>query len=112
MILLFTQLYLSCEADVMKHLETLGYSFSCHQTWLQEFDLRVVNLALDLRDGVRLAKLSEVVANTPGAVMRVRKSDRDRDRQRRRGGKTLTLFVFSFCDILLCLACRRFTTAK
>ncbi len=37
----------------------------------QELDLRVVNLALDLRDGIRLAKLVEAVSGGQLALMKV-----------------------------------------
>jgi hypothetical protein len=36
---------------------------SYSQTWLEEFDYHIFNLATDLRDGVRLARLVEVLTN-------------------------------------------------
>lgn len=46
--------FLSGEGDVTRHLSYLGYVVSYVQTPLDEFDYAVTNLAIDLRNGVRL----------------------------------------------------------
>ena len=45
-----------------RHLMLLGYSVSCKQSALDEYNFAVSNLATDLRDGIRLAKLVEVLS--------------------------------------------------
>lgn len=35
------------------------------QTFLDEFDYKISNLAVDMRDGVRLAKIMDVLKNDP-----------------------------------------------
>ena len=50
----FSRDYLAGEGDITKHLSYLGYTVSRKQTPLEEFDYAVTNLAVDLRDGVRL----------------------------------------------------------
>ncbi len=54
MLLCFSRNYLHREGDLVKHLSYLGYTVSHVQTPLQEFDFGVTNLAVDLRDGLRL----------------------------------------------------------
>lgn len=64
----FCRMFLSKEGRIDKHLKQLGYVVSYQQTPLDEVDLEVKNLAIDLRDGVRLAKLMEtltLVNSTP-----------------------------------------------
>jgi abnormal spindle-like microcephaly-associated protein len=79
LVLTFSKLYLSGEGDTVRHLAVLGINVSYSQSWLevctfllsdipsddmfQEFDYHVTNLASDLRDGVRLARLLEVLTN-------------------------------------------------
>ena len=46
--------FLSGEGDVVKHLSYLGYVVNQEQTVLDEFDYAVTNVAVDLKDGVRL----------------------------------------------------------
>lgn len=54
MLIQFSRDYLSGEGDVTKHLGYLGYVVTHQQTSMDEFDYAVTNLAVDLRDGVRL----------------------------------------------------------
>ncbi|CAM9214746.1 unnamed protein product, partial [Phaeothamnion confervicola] len=64
--------FLRGEGDLVRHLGKAGYAVPHRQTYIDEFDYRVVNLAVDLRDGVRLARLGEVLCcdgdKTPAAV--------------------------------------------
>ena len=52
------------EGDVLRHLTLLGYTVSFAQSYIDEFDYHVTNLAVDLRDGVRLARLVELLTNS------------------------------------------------
>ena len=45
------------EGNVLRHLKFHGYLLSYGQAPLLEFDFKISNLAIDLRDGVRLSKL-------------------------------------------------------
>ena len=50
----FSRDFLSGEGDLVKHLGLLGYRVKHKQTALEEFDYAVKNIAVDLRDGLRL----------------------------------------------------------
>jgi hypothetical protein len=64
---------LSGEGDIVRHMAAMGYVLSCEQHPLDEFSFRVANLADDLRDGVRLVRLYEVVSKlTPLVLCKVR----------------------------------------
>lgn len=45
---------LTAEGDVTRHLSYYGYTVTHTQSYLDEFDYAVNNIAVDLRDGVRL----------------------------------------------------------
>ncbi|CAH1978424.1 unnamed protein product [Acanthoscelides obtectus] len=47
--------------DITKFLKYLGYVVTHRQTYIHEFDYAVQHLGVDLRDGVRLTKLMEVI---------------------------------------------------
>ncbi|CAH1119295.1 unnamed protein product [Phaedon cochleariae] len=47
--------------DITKSLKFLGYTVSHVQTYIHEFDYTVTNLGVDLRDGVRLSKIMEII---------------------------------------------------
>ncbi|ETV96103.1 hypothetical protein, variant [Aphanomyces invadans] len=55
------QQFLAQEGNVLRHLDQLEYRVEYQQTVLEEMDMQVVNLAVDLRDGVRLARLLETL---------------------------------------------------
>ncbi|XP_064648823.1 abnormal spindle-like microcephaly-associated protein homolog [Lineus longissimus] len=57
----FNKDYLSGEGDLTKHLSYLRYNVSHVQTALEEYDFAVTNLALDLRDGLRLTRVVEML---------------------------------------------------
>jgi abnormal spindle-like microcephaly-associated protein len=54
LLLTFSRDYLRGEGDLTRHISYLGYTV-CHvQSWLDEYDYAVTNLATDLRDGLKL----------------------------------------------------------
>ena len=55
--------FLSGEGDVVTHLSYLGYKVKQEQTALDEFDYAVTNVAVDLKDGVRLCRAMEILTN-------------------------------------------------
>ncbi|PAA74894.1 hypothetical protein BOX15_Mlig031656g2 [Macrostomum lignano] len=57
----FTRDYLSGEGDVIKHLGYMGYRLSHAQKPLDEYQFGVTNLAVDLRDGIRLCRTLEIL---------------------------------------------------
>lgn len=63
-LLSFCKEFLKGEGDFVRHLGLMGYSVSFLQTYTDEFDYAVSNLAVDLRDGVRLAHLVELLAKS------------------------------------------------
>ena len=68
----FSSEYLSGEGDVMKHLGYLGYKVSHEQTYFDEFDYAVTNIATDLRSGVRLSRLMEILTKEQGLINNLR----------------------------------------
>ena len=54
--------FLSAEGDVMRHLTRLGLKVSYQQDAVDELDFAVENLAIDIRDGVRLARVVEILS--------------------------------------------------
>lgn len=57
----FLQTRLVGEGNVMRHLELLGYKLHYSQSPLMEYPFAITNLAVDLRDGLRLIKVAEVL---------------------------------------------------
>lgn len=47
--------------DITKYVKRLGISLVHKQTYLDEFDYAFTNLAVDLRDGIRLTKVMEII---------------------------------------------------
>ncbi|XP_058467772.1 protein abnormal spindle [Malaya genurostris] len=47
--------------DITKHLKRFGYVLTHKQTFLDEFDYAFENLAVDLRDGIRLTRVMEII---------------------------------------------------
>ncbi|EDV27588.1 uncharacterized protein TRIADDRAFT_53434 [Trichoplax adhaerens] len=58
--------YLRGEGDIIRHLGQFGYNVTHVQTPLDEYNYAVTNLAVDLRDGVRLARLIELFSREWG----------------------------------------------
>ncbi|GFU52555.1 abnormal spindle-like microcephaly-associated protein homolog [Nephila pilipes] len=61
LLLTFSREYLSGEGDITKHLRYLGCTVQHEQTPLEEFDYAVRNIAVDLRCGLRLGKVIEIL---------------------------------------------------
>lgn len=57
--------------DVNRHLTAIGCKLTVKQTFLDEFQYGVQEL-LDLRDGVRLVRVMELILNTTGLLGKVR----------------------------------------
>lgn len=57
----FCRSFLHGEGDIIRHLSLIHYHVQFEQSYVDEFDYKVSNLALDLRDGVRLARLVETL---------------------------------------------------
>eukprot|EP00057_Strongylocentrotus_purpuratus_P032518 XP_787918.3 PREDICTED: abnormal spindle-like microcephaly-associated protein homolog isoform X1 [Strongylocentrotus purpuratus] len=57
----FSRRYLKGEGDITRHLSFLGYSVTHVQRPLDEFDFAVNKLSVDLRCGVRLARVVELL---------------------------------------------------
>ncbi|XP_042887717.1 abnormal spindle-like microcephaly-associated protein homolog isoform X1 [Penaeus japonicus] len=57
----FAREFLSGVGDITKHLGYLGYNVTHKQTILEEFDYAVKNLAVDLRCGIRLTRVMEML---------------------------------------------------
>ncbi|XP_070581728.1 abnormal spindle-like microcephaly-associated protein homolog [Ptychodera flava] len=63
LLLHFSRDYLSGEGDVTRHLSYFGYTVSHVQTALHEFDFAVANLKVDLRCGLRLTRIMELLTH-------------------------------------------------
>eukprot|EP00795_Rhopilema_esculentum_P010190 gene10190-18862_t len=72
MLLMFSRDYLHREGDIVKHLTYLGYAVSHVQTPLHEFDFGVNSLAVDLRDGMRLVRVVELLTKNWNLSTRLR----------------------------------------
>lgn len=57
----FAKEYMAGEGNLARHLLGLGYGVEIQQQYLEEFDFRTTALSRDLRDGVRLVRLVEVL---------------------------------------------------
>jgi abnormal spindle-like microcephaly-associated protein len=58
-------LLLRGEGDILRHLHNLGFVVTFEQHSMDEFDFGVSNLAVDLRDGIRLTRLYEIASGAP-----------------------------------------------
>lgn len=56
---------LSAEGDIVKHLSRIGLKVAYKQDPIDEVNFKVSNLATDLRDGVLLTRLCEILSLTP-----------------------------------------------
>lgn len=62
MLINFAKEFLAGEGNVLRHMQnSCGYSLHHVQRTLDEFDFRVTNLAVDLRDGLRLTRAVELL---------------------------------------------------
>jgi len=63
LITLFSRDFLYGEGNIIRHLSnSCGFEVFFEQHYTDEFDYRVTNLSLDLRDGIRLAKLTDILS--------------------------------------------------
>jgi len=62
----FAKDYMAGEGNLARHLLRLGYGVEIQQQYLEEFDFRTTALSRDLRDGVRLVRLVEVLTAADG----------------------------------------------
>jgi abnormal spindle-like microcephaly-associated protein len=53
--------FLSAEGNIIKHLSRIGLTVSYKQSPIDEIDYTIQNLATDLRDGVRLGRMTEIL---------------------------------------------------
>ncbi|KAM7347117.1 microtubule assembly factor abnormal spindle [Cochliomyia hominivorax] len=60
-LLRFSSELLANIGDITRELKRLGYVLSHKQTFLDEFDYAFNNLAVDLRDGIRLTRVMEII---------------------------------------------------
>ncbi len=64
----FSTEFLSGEGDVFKHLGALGYALSFQQAAIEEYAFFAGNLSVDMRDGVRLARLAEIITHKTNSL--------------------------------------------
>jgi abnormal spindle-like microcephaly-associated protein len=57
----FASYLVSSVGDIVKFLSRFGYKLTHKQTYLDEFDYAFKNLAVDLRDGIRLTRVMEII---------------------------------------------------
>ncbi len=55
--------------NVARQLSTLGFPLGFEQSALHEFDFSVNVLAVDLRDGIRLCKLTEMLTGASPHIL-------------------------------------------
>lgn len=64
-LLSFCRDFLSSEGNFLKHLAKVGLSVGFEQDRIEEVELGVTNLAVDLKDGVNLSRLTEIITGMP-----------------------------------------------
>jgi len=55
--------FMKGEGNFVKHLENIGMKVSYNQTLIDDYDFAVSDLSVDLRDGVRLCRMTELLTN-------------------------------------------------
>ncbi|KPJ08230.1 Protein abnormal spindle [Papilio machaon] len=68
----FTRELIAGIGDITKHLRPLGYVVCHKQSYLDEYKYAVHNIAVDIRDGVRLTKVMEVILIKNGLLSQLR----------------------------------------
>ncbi|CAK1595962.1 unnamed protein product [Parnassius mnemosyne] len=71
-IIRFTRELIAGIGDITKHLRPLGYVVCHKQSYLDEFKYAVHNIATDIRDGVRLTKVVEIILMKNGLLSQLR----------------------------------------
>jgi abnormal spindle-like microcephaly-associated protein len=64
----FCRDFLKGEGDFLRRLSLIGFTVKFEQTFIDEFDFTVSNLAIDLRDGVRLTRLLELLTKETNSI--------------------------------------------
>ncbi|KJE98230.1 hypothetical protein CAOG_08226 [Capsaspora owczarzaki ATCC 30864] len=59
----FAHAHLTGAFNILRALSLIGFTVQHKQTYLDEFDFTTTNIAIDLRDGLRLARLTERLTN-------------------------------------------------
>ena len=54
--------FMKGQGDILKQISNYNYTVTFEQEYIHEFEFRVTNLAVDLRDGVRLVRLIELLS--------------------------------------------------
>mgnify|MGYP005993977203 CR=1 FL=1 len=62
----FCKNFLQGEGDIIRHLGVLGVKLNFEQTYVHEFDYATASVFNDLKDGVRLARLIEILSGARG----------------------------------------------
>ena len=68
----FAKDYLSGEGDVTKHLSYMGYIVNYSQRVIEEYNYAVANLATDLRDGIKLTRIAELLTRDEKLLLEMR----------------------------------------
>ncbi|XP_063380821.1 protein abnormal spindle [Cydia fagiglandana] len=68
----FTRDMIAGIGDITRHLRPLGYVVCHKQTYLDEYLYAVHNIAVDIRDGVRLTKVMEIILMKNGLLNQLR----------------------------------------
>lgn len=71
-IIRFTREVIAGIGDITRHLRPLGYVVSHKQSYLDEYKFAVHNIAVDIRDGVRLTKVMEIILIKNGLLNQLR----------------------------------------
>ncbi|KAF5299256.1 hypothetical protein FQA39_LY02429 [Lamprigera yunnana] len=71
-LLTFSRELLSSVGDITKILRFYGYIVNHKQSYIEEFNYSVIHLGVDLRDGVRLTKVMEIILMQHDLIMALR----------------------------------------
>lgn len=69
---LFCRNFLRAEGDLIRHLTSIGCEVAFEQTYVHEYDFAVRDIDKDMKDGVRLCRLVEVLFKTVDLCGRLR----------------------------------------
>lgn len=68
----FAKETISSVGDITKHLRNIGYNLSHKQKYIEEYNFAVTDLHSDLRNGVILARVMEIILLTEGITQQLR----------------------------------------
>ncbi|EPZ32552.1 hypothetical protein O9G_004126 [Rozella allomycis CSF55] len=68
MIIFLGPMYMHGEGDLRRHLLHIGMEFKYSQTFIDEYEMKINNLAVDLKDGIRLVKLISLFLKKPELI--------------------------------------------